>query len=635
MKQPPGRDIQAFLLTCLLLSGAAHGQSVLYVDDDAPAAGDGTSWATALNDLQEALLAAAGSAGTVTEIRVAQGRYRPDGPGGDRTATFQLLNDVVLGGGYAGWGAADPDERDIAGYETILDGDLEGDDEPGGSNGENSYHVVAGGGVDATAVLDGFTISGGNADGSSQAGWGGGMYIGNGSPTLVNCRLSDNSAIFGGGMFNSYGSPTLAGCTFSGNSAAGSGGGMYNFADPAQQSSATLSDCTFSGNSAAGYGGGMRNWDSSPMLVNCTFASNLSSERGGGMANGGSSSPTLTACTFLGNGVQSFSAATYGGGMSNYDHSHPTLLDCSFRGNSATGYPGHGGGMYSSGVNPTLTGCAWASNQANYGGAMYNDNASPALTNCTFGLNSAGGDGGGIYSFSSGLTLPLTATNCAFSGNSATGDGGGAFNDLTVLVLTNCTFSGNSAGSLGGGIYNYVGCQVTVTNGVLWGNTHGTADVESAQIFANPSNALVVGHTCIQGLTGGLSGIGNIGGDPLFVDADGPDDIPGTEDDNLRLASGSPCIGAGDNTVVTVSTDLDGHARLLCGVVDMGAYEFGIADFDCDRDVDLDDLAGWSPCVTGPGNGPYDPGCEAFDVDGDTDVDLADFGGFQSAFTGS
>ena len=40
-----------------LSAGVAHAQSVLYVDDDASVGGDGTSWATAFNDLQDALAA--------------------------------------------------------------------------------------------------------------------------------------------------------------------------------------------------------------------------------------------------------------------------------------------------------------------------------------------------------------------------------------------------------------------------------------------------------------------------------------------------------------------------------------------------------------------------------------------------
>ena len=84
-----------------------------------------------------------------------------------------------------------------------------------------------------------------------------------------------------------------------------------------------------------------------------------------------------------------------------------------------------------------------------------------------------------------------------------------------------------------------------------------------------------------------FTGNGNIGLAPLFFNAVGPDGIEGTEDDNLRLTSGSPCIDAGDRGAVpvAVTTDLDGNLRFVDAPgtpntgqgnppVDMGAYEF-------------------------------------------------------------
>ncbi len=158
----------------VVLSSAAQAGAVLYVDDDAPPAGDGAGWGTAYRFLADALADASG--GGISEIRVGQGTYQPDrdelNPGGtaDREATFQLLNGVALMGGYAGFGAKDPDDRDTELYETILSGDLLGNDGPGEfeDNDENSYHVTTGSGTDETAGLDGFTITAGNANGSDR-----------------------------------------------------------------------------------------------------------------------------------------------------------------------------------------------------------------------------------------------------------------------------------------------------------------------------------------------------------------------------------------------------------------------------------------------------------------------------------
>ena len=82
-------------------------------------------------------------------------------------------------------------------------------------------------------------------------------------------------------------------------------------------------------------------------------------------------------------------------------------------------------------------------------------------------------------------------------------------------------------------------------------------------------------------------------------------------------------------------TDLDGYPCILCDRVNMGANEFGIGDYDCDRDVDLFDYEQWLACFTGPDNGPYAPACNEFDTaDDDGDVDFSDFASYQLAFTG-
>jgi len=103
----------------------------IYVDADANGLNNGSSWANAYNYLQGAL-ADANSSAVPVEIRVAQGMYRPDESNGvasgDRTATFQLISGVNLKGGYAGFGEPDPNARDIESYETILTGDLAGND---------------------------------------------------------------------------------------------------------------------------------------------------------------------------------------------------------------------------------------------------------------------------------------------------------------------------------------------------------------------------------------------------------------------------------------------------------------------------------------------------------------------------
>ena len=162
----------AILLVNLLAGSLPASAQVLFVDADATGANNGSSWCDAYGFLQDALAAAVSG----DTIRVANGTYTPSpcdpGPcsytstSPERADTFQLITGVTLEGGYAGCGASDPDARDIVANETILSGDLSGDDLPDFTNNdENSFHVVIGIGSDSTAIFDGFIITAGNADG--------------------------------------------------------------------------------------------------------------------------------------------------------------------------------------------------------------------------------------------------------------------------------------------------------------------------------------------------------------------------------------------------------------------------------------------------------------------------------------
>jgi len=178
---------------------------IWYVDDNASSGGDGSSWTTAFSSLQNAIDNP--SLGPSDRIWVAEGTYRPTGGGSERYKTFQLNKDVEIYGGFQTGGG----NRDANIYKTILSGDI---DDDGTAN--NSYHVVT---VTTTdAILDGFTITDGNADYSSNNyDKGGGIYCSSASPTISNCVIKNNKAKnHGAGMYNSTCSPTVTGCTFIG-----------------------------------------------------------------------------------------------------------------------------------------------------------------------------------------------------------------------------------------------------------------------------------------------------------------------------------------------------------------------------------------------------------------------------------
>lgn len=432
--------------------GTSAVTRIIYVDAHSNGAADGSSWANAYNYLQDAL-ADANTPEKPIEIRVAQGIYKPDRGAnqtpGDRKATFQLINGVIMRGGYAGLGEPDPDARDITLYATTLSGDLAGNDadvndpadlqdEP--SRADNSWHVVTGSGTDETAVLDGFSIVAGNSKGGDFA---------------------------GAGMCNVLGSPTVMNCTFYGNTAH-FGGGMYNL-----DSNPKVTDCNFVSN----YGGGMYNNNSSPKLVNCAFTNNVALVMlGGGASNTWYSSPTFTGCVFSQN------RAGDGGAMYNSTDSKATLINCTFTGNTATF--ANGGAIYNNGSSATLIGCTFTANSTRdrmgRGGALYSDWWSNLTAkNCTFSSNQASKDGGAIYNNLGDLTL----SNCTFTQNRISPAGGPAAfawggaicnGSDSRSVLTDCIFVENMAGS-GGGICNYPGATLTLKGCSFLGNSANSA----------------------------------------------------------------------------------------------------------------------------------------------------------------
>ena len=317
------------------------GQSApIFVDADAVGANDGTSWSDAYTDLQAALGAA-----SFQEIWVAEGTYKPAGPGGNRAAAFQLKNNVALYGGFTGMEET-RDERDWKTFETILCGDLNSDDLPGFiNNSENSYHVVVGSGTDSSAILDGFTITAGFANGGSPNNLGAGMYNSFGSPTVSHCKFETNASnSSGGGMFNNRSSPAVTDCTFQGNRTLinGHGAGIYN-----NRSVSTVRDCTFTFNFADSNGGGIYNYRCSPNIHNCIFDGNTA-YRGGGIAtisvNGSTQAPMVINCRFTNN-----TASSWGGAVLNYTYANTRLINCTISGNSAS----VGGAVYNYNVSNT------------------------------------------------------------------------------------------------------------------------------------------------------------------------------------------------------------------------------------------------------------------------------------------
>jgi hypothetical protein len=300
----------------------------IYVNINQPDdSGDGLSWATAKRNLQTAL-AMANPAGT--HIWVAAGMYYPDEGwlqnDNARESTFRLKNNVAVYGGFAGT-ETQLSQRNPTTHVTLLSGDVDGNFEATG----NAYHVVTSNGNTNTALLDGFTISSGNANGSEPNERGGGVYvIGNSQAQFANLTINSNHANFyGGGVYNEQSSPSFINTLISYNHTNTSdpsqrerGGGVYNY-----EGNPSFTNVTMSENYSL-YGGGVSNHNSSPTFTNVTISGNFVSIGGGGIHNYGSY-PSFTNTLISGN------RAFYGGAMRNEYDNRITFTNATISGNYA------------------------------------------------------------------------------------------------------------------------------------------------------------------------------------------------------------------------------------------------------------------------------------------------------------
>ena len=355
---------------------------------------------------------------------------------------------------------------------------------------------------------------------------------------------------------------------------------------------------------------------------------------------------TVSSCSFVGN------SASFGGAICMHE-STPTMARCYLGGNRATL---DGGALYVDlGSDPRVSACVFENNEAAYaGGAARVLMSSPFFVSCVFRGNHAQYGGAIQHYESSGPML----TNCLLNGNAATGSGGAIHNTNSSPLVINCTVAGNSA-ALGGGLLGWSPSMAIIANSIFWGNRDLSGSGEQAQLTTASTS---LSYCCVQNWTGTAGGTAVSAADPLFVDPDGLDHVPGTEDDNYRLRTGSPYIDAGDNTILPPDlTDLDadgnttesvaleiaGYRRLedapavpdigvgTAPLVDLGPYEYVLVasgDFDYDRDVDWVDLQHLQACALGPVILQPDPACRNADLDEDADVDQTDFGILQRSY---
>jgi hypothetical protein len=282
------------LCLCCLGAGTTVAQTRYYVQLNVTGANNGTSWNNAFSDLQNAINAA----NTGDEIWVAAGTYKPlqfvdatyQLP---QDKTFYLNKNIKI---YGGFSATETSlaERNSTLNVTTLSGDLNGDDVVTSNgatltftnNADNVYHVMITQNLTSEAVIDGFTIKGGNA--AAQQGRvlsiygaaGGAIYNGNSSPTIKNCKFIENKALSYGGSICNWvtSSPILSNCLFS-QSAGEQAGAVYNYS----QSSPRFTNCAFTQNFGSYAGAIYAQYLCSLEITNCSFKGNVGS--GGAIYN--------------------------------------------------------------------------------------------------------------------------------------------------------------------------------------------------------------------------------------------------------------------------------------------------------------------------------------------------------------
>jgi hypothetical protein len=554
--------LRVYFMTLMLCMSASA--EIFYVNSNATAGGDGSSWETAFNYLQDALDSTNSETGD--QVWIAKGTYYPDDGNnvteGDRLATFFVKDGVQLYGGFSGVEDS-VDQRNWGENKTYLSGEIYNEKIFWSLNiitVEPDYDASA----ESSITLDGLYIIKGNANGDGVSSEGAPLNVaaaigGGGIINVKNCYFADHSSAISHGGVIAHSTVLATNCTFENNSS-----GVASYC------SMVVSDCLFINNSTSAYGGvangGYWRVENSEFIGNYTSSTTNSIQFGGGVALGGTW--IVENCKFSDNyskqgGV--FSGGYYGGNV--------TAIDSVFENNRAVRTVGY---------------------NSSHGGVS--QNCDFTAINCIFDNNSST-DAAGVANGRN-----FTAINCVFVNNSASR--GGVFASST-LELVNSTLALNGNDNSTSGIASAV--SGNIFNSIIYNNL-GTTLFDACNL-KNTTDTIPLpnGNFSYNIIEGGINAFNSIDpqssyyfnesfildSDPLFFDINDPDGLDetwGTEDDGLRLNSNSPAISKGsdeylpndtydlnlnDITDEVIPIDLANFYRVQEVTLDLGAYEFG------------------------------------------------------------
>jgi uncharacterized repeat protein (TIGR01451 family) len=543
---------------------------ILFVDANAGGSAFGTRWDDAFAELADATRVAGNPANAVTEIRVADGTYKPDAGSGDRDATYQMQSGLEILGGYPGAGAANPDARDPAAFLSILSGEIGNLAVPA----DNSLKIVRADGVDNTAVLDGFAIRDGFADAGGQEFGGAGIFMINASPQLRNLRFASNrTTSSGGAMVNLGGAPTVSDSSFTTNMAVRLGGALF-----VRDGLVRFTNCDFNNNGAGDNGGAIHLEAGELRFTDSAIHSNNATVSGGGIASLGGTLVLKRTDVYLNN-------APTGGGLS---------------------LPG--------GIITIANSRIYANTAAADGGAfMIGANATTALVSIVNSLvydNVAmGGVGGAVHVVGDGRP---TIINSTLHANTALTGAGGIEAASGITRVVNTILWQNETNA----VINEA-AQARATGGSL---SIGHSCIEGLGMPASGNigdDPLFTDAPAKDFSLGGASPAIDIGDNTAL-----PADTADVDNDN-DTAEPLPIDFGGDFRRAQVFLDRSGVGVLP--FVDMGAFEFSI---DCDMNG-VDDAVEIlnDPSLDCNNNGVLDacePDCNGNGVPDDCDIDPAD-----------
>jgi len=258
-------DMGAYETTYSGIRPDANGIVYLKANGDGDLSGD--SWANAGTDLSQALFAAKSNS-AIKEIWLAGGTFKPIYKAGNGTANqskaFVLVKDLKIYGGFAGTEATLADrDLSLVANATVLSGDLNGDDGANFANySDNVHHVIIAAGDLGTALVDGVSITGGNASDVPT--------------TTITVNGFGISPYSGGGIYCKSASLTFSNINIYANRVKNAGGAIYNAGDENTWSTLTINNAKIKGNNAVSGAAAENNSYATLNLSNVLISENTS-----------------------------------------------------------------------------------------------------------------------------------------------------------------------------------------------------------------------------------------------------------------------------------------------------------------------------------------------------------------------